>query len=275
MIQWFPGHMAKAINQIKEKAPLVDLFIVVLDARAPLSTYNEEFDKISPNKPRLFVITKTDLADLDKLPSILKTFNHAKDGVVTVSLKKKTAQKKILKEAERLLAPKRAKDIKKGLLKPRLRAVVVGVPNSGKSTLINLLANKSKTKVGNMPGVTKGQQWVNTGTIHLLDTPGILWPKFEDDLIGVKLSVIGSIKISIIPQRELFNEAYKLLTKYYPKKIISLGLEPTTNENEIYSNLLQLCRNKKYLKQKGELDIDKGFNFFVNYLRDLKGVTYD
>ena len=267
--------MAKAINQIKEKAPLADLFIVVLDARAPISSYNEEFDKIAPSKPRLFVITKTDLADTDKLNAVMHKFNKTTDSVITVSLKKKNSLKKILAEAEKLLEPKRQRDLKRGLLKPRLRAIVVGVPNSGKSTLINLVAGKSKAKVGNMPGVTKGQQWVNAGGIHLLDTPGILWPKFTKELIGIKLAVIGSIKVDIIPKTELFNEGYKLLTKFYPEKIEALGLKPSYNDVEIYSNHLQLCRNRKFVKQGGELDMDKGHRFFVTYLRNLKGVTYD
>ena len=275
MIQWFPGHMAKAINQIKEKAALADLFIVVLDARAPLSSYNEEFDKIAPHKPRLFVITKTDLCDQNKLNAIMQKFNGEKDSVIAVTLKNKKSQKKILKEAERLLEAKRLRDLNRGLLKPRLRAIVVGVPNSGKSTLINLLAGKNKTKVGNMPGVTKGQQWVNAGEIYLLDTPGILWPKFTKELIGIKLAVIGSIKTDVIPKTELFNEGYKLLTKFYPKKITDLGLTPSYNDVEIYSNHLQLCRERKFVKQGGELDMEKAHRFFIAYLRDLKGVTYD
>jgi len=150
--------MSKAINQIKEKQTLADLFVVVLDARAPISSYNEEFDKIGPTKPRLFVITKRDLADQNKLDKIKSKFNHSNDKVLVVSLKSKSSQKKILKAAEALLEDKRQRDLAKGLLKPRLRAIVVGVPNSGKSTLINLMAGKSSAKVGNMPGVTKGQQ---------------------------------------------------------------------------------------------------------------------
>ncbi len=267
--------MAKAINQITEKAPLADLFIVVLDARAPISSYNEEFDKIAPHKPRLFVITKIDLADTDKLNAIMHKFNRDGDTAISVSLKKKNATNRILKEAEKLLEPKRLKDLKKGLLKPRLRAIVIGVPNSGKSTLINLLAGKSKAKVGNMPGVTKGQQWVNAGQIHLLDTPGILWPKFEKPLIGIKLAVIGSIKTDIIPKQEFFNEGYKLLTKFYPNKLIDLGLTPAYDETTIYSNLLKLCRDRKLMKQGGELDLDKGYRYFTNFLHNLREVTYD
>lgn len=166
--------MAKALKQIREKEPLADLFIVILDARAPISSYNEEFDKIAPKKPRLFLITKEDLGDGSKLDKIRARFNNSIDNVMTVNLKNNSSKKKILAAANELLKTKKEKDLKNGLLKPRLRAIVIGVPNSGKSTLINLLSSSSKAKVGNMPGVTRGQQWVSTGEIQLLDTPGIL-----------------------------------------------------------------------------------------------------
>lgn len=267
--------MAKALRQIEDKAVLADLFIVVLDARAPISTYNEEFDLIAPQKPRLFVVTKTDLADLTKLNKIRGRFNHEQDAVVFADLTKNIFRKKIQAAAEKLLEPKRQKDIRAGLIKPRLRAIVIGVPNSGKSTLINLLAARKSAKTGNMPGVTKGQQWVNTGKIQLLDTPGILWPKFEEELTGVKLAIIGSIKTDIIPQQDLFNAGYRLLTKYYPNKLEQLNLTPTDVENDIYSNLIKLCMNKKFILHGNQPDLKKGMTWFKNHLRDMKGVTYD
>ena len=275
MIQWFPGHMAKAIRQIKEKESLADLFIVVLDARAPISSYNEEFDAIGPTKPRSFVITKIDLADTSKLTMIKDRFNHESDSVIIADLTKNKFKKMIMKEAEKLLEPKRQRDIKKGLLHPRLRAIVVGVPNSGKSTLINLLASTRATKVGNMPGVTKGQQWVNVGKMHLLDTPGILWPKFENELTGIKLAIIGSIKTDIVPLPELFNEMYKLISKSYPNKLFDIGLEAQQNEVHIYANLIKLCKSRSFLVKGGKADTQKGMTWFKNYIRDMKGVTYD
>ncbi len=275
MIQWFPGHMAKALNQIKEKQALADLFIIVLDARAPISSYNSEFDDISPSKPRLFVISKKDYADESKISNIVSHYKNDVDDCIIVNLKKKSAANKIVKKAEALLEHKRIKDASKGILKPRLRAFVAGVPNSGKSTLINLLASKSAAKVGNMPGVTKGQQWVNAGKIQLLDTPGILWPKFDDELTGIKLAIIGSIKTSIIPSQELTYAGYKLLSNYYPDKIKELGLKPTIIEAEIYSEMVKLAEMKKFKLTGNKSDIEKTQSFFINYLRDLTGVTYD
>lgn len=267
--------MAKAIKQIEEKKSLADLFIVVLDARAPLSTYNEEFDKIAPTKPRLFVLTKLDMADPTKIDALKSKFNHGIDKVIAVNLKKSSSKTKILREAEKLLEDKRNRDLKRGLLKPRLRAIVVGVPNSGKSTLINKVSGKSSAKVGNAPGVTRGQQWVNSGKIQLLDTPGILWPKMESDLVGIKLAIIGSIKASVIPKDEFFNEGYKLLSKYYPNKIRELGLAPTDNIELIFENKVKLAMNKNFIIKDGKPDLMKAHNYFIAYLRDLKGVTYD
>ncbi|WP_240532068.1 ribosome biogenesis GTPase YlqF [[Mycoplasma] collis] len=275
MIQWFPGHMSKAMREIKEKEKICDLFLIVLDARAPISSYNEDFDKISPHKPRLFVIAKKDYGDENKLELLIKKFeNSNKSKAILVNLKNNSSKKIILKNIHSLLNEKKEKDLKKGFLKPQMRVFVLGVPNSGKSTLINLLAS-SKAKVGDKPGVTKSQQWIKTQDIQLLDTPGILWPKFDDQLIAMKLAIIGSINPEIIPKRTFFTFGYKLLSKYYPEKIKKLNLEPTEDEIEIYNNLYKLAKNKNFLLKNNQLDIEKTTQWFIIYLRKLINVTYD
>jgi ribosome biogenesis GTPase A len=150
--------MAKALKKIKEKKTLIDLFIVVLDARAPISSYNSEFDLIAPNKPRLFVVSKLDLADEKKINKIKNNFNNKNDSIIFCNLINNKNRKKIFLEIKKLLKIKRKKELKLGLLKPRFKAMVIGVPNSGKSTLINLLSKSYSTKTGNTPGITKGQQ---------------------------------------------------------------------------------------------------------------------
>ncbi len=275
MIQWFPGHMAKAMRKIKEKEKLIDLFIVVLDARAPISSYNEEFDLIAPSKPRLFVVSKVDKADNLKINKVKKKFNYENDSVIFCNLTNNKFKKIILKEVKNLLKTKKQKDLKLGLFKPRLRVIVLGVPNSGKSTLINLLSSSNATKVANKPGITRGEQWVNINGIQLLDTPGILWPKFKEKSTGIKLIIIGSIKSDIIPLDELFNEGFKLISKYYPQKIEKLNLKPTQNETKIHSNLVKLCNNKNFVLKNNKPDLNKGMNWFNNYLKNIKGVTYD
>ncbi|MGY6171969.1 ribosome biogenesis GTPase YlqF [Candidatus Mycoplasma pogonae] len=266
--------MAKAMKQIKEKQSLADLFIIVLDARAPISTYNAEFDDIVPSKPRLFVITKVDLADANKLNAITQRFNSVNSKTILVNLKKNVSKAKLLKMIQQMLEEKKQRDLKKGLLKPRLRIFVMGVPNSGKSTLINLLAN-SKTKVGNMPGITRSQQWINCGEFQLLDTPGILWPKFDDQLVAIKLAIIGSISFDAIANKEFFDESYRLLSKYYPEKLTLLGLEPANNEVAIYNNLYKLCSLKNMFLNNHQPDTKKAIEWFRNYVKDLKNVTYD
>ena len=267
--------MQKGFNNIKEISQVVDLFIVVLDARAPMASYNENFDAIAPNKPRLFVITKIDLADQSKLSSIVKKFNNENDKVLLVNLKKNNSKSKILKAINKLLEAKRKKDITKGFITPRLKAVVIGVPNSGKSTLINLLATKVKTKVANTPGITKHTTWINAGNIYLMDTPGILTPKFTNKEVAIKLAIIGSIKTSIIPLEDLYYESYNLLSKIYQNKIKNIGLQPCFDKIDMYSELIKLCKNKSMILKNNQPDTNKAMHYFINHIKKLKGVTYD
>lgn len=267
--------MAKALREVTEMQKVVDLFVIVLDARAPLSTYNFDFDKLAPHKKRLFVISKIDLGDREKINKIIPRFNNENDKVIVANFKESQSRKKILAMMDEQLKEKREKEKKRGLVNPRLRVMVLGVPNSGKSTLINLLFGSNKLKVENRPGVTKQVQWVKINDFYILDSPGILWPKLESEEIGLKLAMIGSIKLDIIPREFLFYKSYELLSKYYPKKIEELGLKPSANETEIYSQLLTICKNKGLLDKDKKPDLPRGMTFFTNYFLNLKNVTYD
>lgn len=273
VIQWFPGHMAKAMKEIKESANLADLFIVVLDARCPISSYNEDFDQISPQKPRLFIITKSDLMDKSKKDKITNRFKNEK--VLWLDLRKKSSKQVILNEIRNIMKDKIARDKAKGLLKSRLKSFVVGVPNCGKSTLINLVSEKASLKVANYPGVTRQKQWVVNGEYLFMDTPGILLPKFEDQEAAVKLVTIGSIKLENFSLETIAFKIYQLLSKYYPEKIKSLGLEPSEDNTSTYGQLIEYAFKQSLLVSKGQPDLIKAYTQFINWAKNLSGVTYD
>ena len=195
-VQWFPGHMVKALKEIYEKQKMVDMIIEIVDSRAPLSSRNPELVNIQ--KPRLIIMSKKDYAD----PSIVKEWiNHFTNNevkVVAQDLVNGFNLKEIVNACNELMKPKFERDAKRGIRNRTVRAMVVGIPNVGKSTFINKLAKRKAAKAGNQPGVTKSQQWVKTENIELLDTPGVLWPKFESKDIGIKLALVGTIKEEIL-----------------------------------------------------------------------------
>ncbi|AKA49988.1 GTPase [Mycoplasmopsis gallinacea] len=273
LIQWFPGHMSKAMKDIKESANLADLFVVVLDARCPISSYNEDFDAIQPQKPRLFIITKSDLMDKSKKDQIAKRFGN--ENLLWLDLRQKSSKKIILKKIKQILKEKIARDKAKGMLVSRLKSFVVGIPNCGKSTLINLVSSKSRLKVADMPGVTRVKQWVMDGEFWFLDTPGILLPKFDDQENAIKLLAIGSIKNDIFPLEFVAIQLWALVSKYYPEKLIDLGMTPSEDTVQIYGLFHEYAEKFGFLKEKGKVDLQKAQINFINWVKALKGVTYD
>nr|WP_049757062.1 ribosome biogenesis GTPase YlqF [Mycoplasma crocodyli] len=266
--------MAKAIKEIKSIANLADLFIVVLDARCPISSYNEDFDRISPQKPRLFIVTKSDLMDQEKKSLITKRFNS--ENILWLDLRKSKSRSIIINKINFIMKEKIERDKQRGMISSKIKSFVVGVPNSGKSTLINLMQQKSTLKVANFPGVTRLKQWVAVGNHYFLDTPGILLPKFENQEIASKLVAIGSIKSDIFPLDFISTQSYKLISKYYPNKVIELlKLIPSSDENEIYSLFHDLANNNGFFNQHGKPDLIKARIFFMNWLKNLSGVTFD
>lgn len=202
--QWYPGHMTKARRMMQEDIKLIDLVIEIIDARVPLSSRNPDIDELGKNKARLVILNKSDLAD-ERLNDAWSAYFQAK-GCFTakVNARSGAGMKKIQETIKEACKEKIERDRKRGIMNRPVRAMVVGIPNAGKSTFINTLAGKACAKTGNKPGVTKGKQWIRLNkSVELLDTPGILWPKFEDQLVGLKLALIGSIRDEILQAEEL------------------------------------------------------------------------
>ncbi len=215
--QWFPGHMTKAIRQMKEDIKLIDLVIELLDARIPISSRNPEIDHLGQNKARLILLNKADLADESQNNQWIEYFK--KKGIVALKINSKNKQgiKEINNAVTIACKEKIEKNRKKGIINRPIRAMVVGIPNVGKSTFINAYAGKNCTKTGNKPGVTKGKQWIRLNkNLELLDTPGILWPKFDDRTTGMHLAFIGSMNDNILDVSELAYQLIKLLNHLYP-----------------------------------------------------------
>ncbi|KRM57130.1 ribosome biogenesis GTPase YlqF [Secundilactobacillus malefermentans] len=221
VIQWFPGHMAKAIRQVEEKLPLVDIVFELVDARIPLSSRNPELKRLMKDKPHLIVMTKMDLADPEMTKKWIAYFkNEVGVRAIAIDSKANITVKNITKITESILADKLAHEEEKGLKERPIRAMTIGIPNVGKSTLLNRLVNRKVAQVGDTPGVTKGQQWLRSSKkLELLDTPGILWPKFEDPETGQKLALTGAIKDQRFASDDVALFAIKYFKQYHPHNL--------------------------------------------------------
>ena len=220
--QWYPGHMTKAKRMMQENIKLIDLVIELVDARVPLSSRNPDIDELGKGKARLILLNKADLAE-DRWNNEWKAYFESKGySCVKVNSKKGGGLKSIQAVIQEACKEKIERDRRKGILNRPVRAMVVGIPNVGKSTFINSLAGKAAAKTGNKPGVTKGKQWIRiNGSVELLDTPGILWPKIEDRNVGERLAMIGSINDQILNIEELALETIKILKKNYQSQLYS------------------------------------------------------
>ena len=203
-IQWYPGHMTKAKRQMQEDLKLIDLIIELVDARVPLSSRNPDIDQLGQNKSRLILLNKADLADERQNEAWKEYFQSKGFYVVKVDSRNGAGMKTIQNVIQEACKEKIERDRRRGIKNRPIRAMVAGIPNVGKSTFINTFAGKACAKTGNKPGVTKGKQWIRLNkNVELLDTPGILWPKFEDQLVGIRLACVGSIKDDILNIEEL------------------------------------------------------------------------
>lgn len=273
-IQWFPGHMAKARRQATEKMGLVDVVVELIDARIPYSSRNPMIDEIVNQKPRLIVLNKIDLADDHKTGEWVNYFKSLGHHVLTIQAKDGKGLKQIQDKLKDMMSEKLEKLRAKGLKNRPIRLMILGIPNVGKSTLINRFIKKNKAETGNKPGVTKGQQWLKLGSeFELLDTPGILWPKFEDQEIGKKLALTGAIKDTIFNQETVALYAIDYFARYYAapfKKSFGLTDEDLNLPN---AELLIYMTSRMGLKD----DYDKACEKIVFDIRSgkLGGYTLD
>ena len=246
IIQWFPGHMAKAFRLMRENLKYVDIVFELVDARIPVSSRNPELDEVLGQKPRLLVMTKTDLADPERTKAWKKYFEAQGMEVAALDTRGHKTPQIMTKAARKVLADKWAALEEKGVKDKPIRALVAGIPNVGKSTLLNHLVTKNVAITGDRPGVTKKLQWLKTPTnLELLDTPGVLWPKFEDQRVGEHLAMTGAIKDQLINQDDIALATLKFMREYNPAAIIArYHLPEDAWENNTDVELLLLITQK-------------------------------
>ncbi len=265
-VQWYPGHMTKAKRMMQENIKLIDLVIELVDARAPLSSKNPDIDELGKNKFRLILLNKADLSSEKGNAMWTKYFEEKGYFVVKINSRSGAGMKQISATIMEACKEKIERDRKRGILNRPIRAMVVGIPNVGKSTFINSFAGRAAAKTGNKPGVTKGAQWIRLNKqVELLDTPGILWPKFEDQAVGVKLAMLGSVNDEILNIDELSMELIKLLDQYFPD-VISERYQIEKQEEPL-KVLEEIARVRSCLLKGSELDISKAANILMDDFR--------
>ncbi len=268
-IQWYPGHMTKAKRQMQEDIKLVDLIIEIADARIPRSSRNPDLLEIGKNKSRLILLNKADLADERENRNWQEYFKQNNISCLFVDSRNKASLKSIPQLVQEICREKIERDAKKGIKNRPVKAMVVGIPNVGKSTFINSYAGKACTKTGNKPGVTKGKQWVRlSSNIQLLDTPGVLWGKFEDPVIGKNLAFIGSVKDDIINIEELAVELIRYLADKYPGVIEKrYSIE---EENDAAAVLYKIGEKRGCLIRGNEISYEKAAALLLDEFRGGK-----
>ncbi len=267
-IQWYPGHMTKARRMMQEDIKLIDLIIELVDARIPLSSRNPDIDELGKNKARLILLNKSDLADPLVNEKWVTYFEKLGYTVVQINSKSGAGIKSISQKVQEACKEKIERDRRRGIKNRPIRAMVAGIPNVGKSTFINAYAGKNCAKTGNKPGVTKGKQWIRMGKgLELLDTPGILWPKFEDQNVGLRLAMIGSINENILNVEELSLTAIDFLRTQYPG-LIEKQYEISEEAEKPLEILDRIADRRKCLAKGGEYDYAKAAAMFMDDFRN-------
>lgn len=273
--QWYPGHMAKAKKMMQEDMKLIDVVIELVDARIPYSSKNPDIDTLAKNKSRVILLNKSDMAD-PRFNNVWKAyFEEQGYFVAQINSKSGTGVKQVQDIVNKACEAKIERDKRRGILNRPVRAMIVGIPNVGKSTFINSFVGKASTKTGNKPGVTKGKQWIRINKYtELLDTPGILWPKFEDQTVGLKLALIGSIKDTIVDTTSLSLELILILSKYYPEVLTNRygieAMEAAGDLKDAHKILEAIAIKRSCLLKGGNPDIDRAAAFLIDDFRSMK-----
>lgn len=264
-IQWFPGHMSKARRQVQENLKHVDFVTILVDARLPLSSQNPMLTKIVGDKPKLLILNKSDLADSNRTKEWRTYFENQGIKTLAINSKEQSTVKLVTDAAKSLMSEKIQRLRERGIQKETLRTMIIGIPNAGKSTLMNRLAGKKIAVVGNKPGVTKGQQWLKSNKdLEILDTPGILWPKFEDELVGLKLALTGAIKDQLLPMDEVTIFGLNYFKTYYPERLEE-RFKGIDLEEEAPEIIMEMTPKLGFRE-----DYDRFYNLFVKDVRDGK-----
>lgn len=275
-INWYPGHMAKTKRLISENLNLIDIIYEIIDSRIPYSSKINDLEELVKNKPRILVFTKYDLCDKEETDKFIEKYKKQGYYVITYDLTKNIDTNKIIDLSKEILKEKFEKIKLKGITKNSIRALVVGIPNVGKSTLINKLVGKKIAVVGNKPGVTKNLNWVRVDKqIELLDSPGILWPKLEQEKEAFNLASTTAIKEDILPKEEIAVYIIKFLYKYYPDILESnYGV---TDINDFYEVYEIIGKSRGFISKGGIVDDDRVTNLIINDIKQgkIKGITFD
>ena len=276
-INWYPGHMAKAKRLIKENIDLIDVVYEVIDARIPYSSKIPNIDEFIGGKPRIIIFNKIDLCDLKETEKWIKYYEEKGQKTICLDLEHEFNMSKLIDLTEELMSDVNLSRKEKGLLKKKAHVLVVGIPNAGKSTLINRLVGKKAVNVGNKPGVTKELNWIRINdNIELLDTPGILWPKLEEENVALNLATFTAIKEEILPLYDVVEYTLKMLNKYYPD-ILRERYKVDKIEDDFVETLEIIGRKRGCITRGNEVDYDKVINLIMNDIKKgvIKGVTFD
>lgn len=267
--QWYPGHMTKARRMMQENIKLIDIVVELVDARIPLSSKNPDIDDLARNKYRLILLNKADMADPELTRQWKKYYEQKGFFVCSLDSRKTGSIKEVKSLIQEACKEKKERDRKRGILNRPIRAMVVGIPNVGKSTFINSFAGKASTRTGNKPGVTKGKQWIKINKdVELLDTPGILWPKFEDQTIGMRLALIGSIRDEILNVSEMGLNLIEYLVSNYPG--ILADRYGAKEEGDSHQILADICERRGCVMKGGQPDLDKAARLILDDFRALR-----